>query len=662
MVAAPSPHGSLLAVLVERRDAPGDVLAGADVDEKVTPSAQPATDLVIPEPHRLRAQLTALGCSPVGPVGLSELPGLLDDSHPRPVVVLDSRTVASDHALRMLVRDDRDDTTVLPDTVATDGAPVGARFSSRVTERLTSLPDGVTLGRLVTSIGRHPELSTRTLNPGLLVAAVPTDATASVAITAAIGATQAAGGEEAVRLRQSVKRLDNPVASHLVGPWNRYLGRWLVGRRVSPDAVTVASLLLALIASLGVCLGTRTGYVLGSIGILAAFALDCTDGQMARYSVTYSSVGSWLDGFGDRVKEQMFLAGLAIGGVRAALPEDAGRHVSELWWLAAAAGAVTLIRHLIGFGYVHALGLPSAPPVPNGELSIGQRLRFDLRKIAMLPFGERTLLVCVLAVVSGPRLAFWGLIVLGGLSTLGMLVGRLRRTAVAPRSGPTAAAGGSVSLLADVGPLGIRARRILRRLAFRSVPGAFLLALLPVLAALAVVVVPVLRDADPGITPAAILLMVAALWWMFVGAPLAVHPRGWLAWLIPAVTATTEAAVVLSATFVVRSEVDRPFLLGAATFVLLGCVALHRYDREYALGLAGSGGGGSRTGRVAGMFALGHEGRLLVVVLLASIGLLVTASVPAVGVWVVVALVALSVAVASIDELRTAVRARRARG
>lgn len=657
MVAAPSRHGLLLAVLVERRA----VDSGAE--DEVRPSgAPPGTGLAVPGPHQLRAQLTSLGANPVGPVDLSELPGLLDGATPRPVVLLDARAVASDHALRMLVRDDRDDTTVLPDTVASDGTPVGARLSSRVTARLTSLPAGVTIEKLVASIGRHSELTRRTLAPGLLVAAVPTDPAASVAITAAIAATQAAGGEEAIRLRQSTKRLDNPVASHLVGPWSRYLGRWLVGRRVSPDAVTVASLLLALIASLTVCLGNRTGYLLGSIGILASFALDCTDGQMARYGVTYSSVGSWLDGFGDRVKEQMFLAALAIGGVRSALPDDSGRHVTTLWWLAAAAGAVTLIRHLVGFGYVHALGLPSAPPVPDGELSVGQRLRFDLRKIAMLPFGERTLLVCVLAVVSGPRLAFWGLIVLGGLSTLGMFAGRLRRTFAATRSGPTSSAAEAVSLLADVGPLASAVRTWLHRLAFRSVPGALLLAVLPVVAALAVVVVPVLRNADPGVALAAILLPAAALWWAFLGAPLAVRPRGWLSWLVPAVTATVEAAVVLTATFAVRSEANHPLLLGAATFVLLACVALHRYDREYALGLAGSDAVTSRTGRASTMSALGHEGRLVAVAVLASIGLLVSAEVPAVGVWIIAGLVALSVIVASADELRAAVRVRRARG
>ena len=341
--------------------------------------------------------------------------------------------------------------------------------------------------------------------PGLLVAAVPADAAAAVSITAAIAGTQAAGGEEAIRLRQSVKRLDNPVASHLVGPWSRYLGRWLVARRVSPDAVTVASLILALVASLTVCLGTRTGYVLGSIAILASFALDCTDGQMARYGVTYSSVGSWLDGFGDRVKEQMFLAGLAIwrrarGAARRLRPARLGSLV---------AGRRRRRRHADPASRrlrLRPRSLPSAPPVPEGELSAGQRLRFDLRKIAMLPFGERTLLVCVLAVVSGPRLAFWGLIVLGGLSTLGMLAGRVRRTAVAPRSGPTAAAAESVALLADVGPLGSWVRRSLPRLAFRSVPGAMLLSLLPVVAALAVAIVPVFRDSDPSATLAAILL------------------------------------------------------------------------------------------------------------------------------------------------------------
>lgn len=666
MAAAPSRHGPLLAVLVERArpDVPGN---SPDATGAVPPTV-PARDLVVPEPHQLRAQLSALGCTPVGPIDLSGLPGLVDATQPRPVVLLDSRTVASDHSLRMLVRDDRDDTLALPDTVAADGTLVGARLSSRVTARLRSLPVGVSIGALVTSIGRHRELTGRTLDPGLLVAAVPVDATAAVAITAAIASTQAAGGEEAIRLGQSVKRLDNPVASHLIGPWSRRLGRWLVLRRVSPDAVTVASLLLALIASGILCLGTRTGYLLGSIGYLASFALDCTDGQMARYGVTYSSVGSWLDGFGDRVKEQLFLAGLAIGGIRAALPDGAGAHASNvhaagLWWLAAAAAAVTLVRHLVGFGYVHALELPTAPPVPAGRLTAGQRLRFDLRKIAMLPFGERTLLVCVLAVVSGPRLAFWGLIVMGGLSTLGMLAGRLRRTVAAPRSGPTPAGSASVTLLADAGPLGrwLRAGP-LRPLAFRTVTGAVLLALLPVVAALAVVVVPVFRDDRLHQTTAAILLLGAAVWWTLLGAPLAVRPRGWLAWLIPAITATVEAAVVLTATVAVRSEVSRPLLFGAATFVLLAVVALHRYDREYAVGLAGSGGAANRWGQVPAVLALGSEGRLLVVTVLAAIGLLVSAGVPVAGVWVVADLVAASVIGASTAELRTAVRVRRARG
>jgi len=198
--------------------------------------------------------------------------------------------------------------------------------------------------------------------------------------------------------------------------------------------------------------------------------------------------------------------------------------------------------------------------------------------------------------------------------------------------------------------------------AVRSGPGARLRGLLPVVAALAVVVVPVFRNADPAVTPAAILLPVAALWWTVFGAPLAVRPRGWLAWLVPSLTATVEGAIVLSATVAVRSEVGRPVLLGAATFVLLAWVALHRYDREYALGLAGSGEVARRLGRAETMLALGHDGRLLAVAVLASIGLLVSAAVPAVGVSVVAGLVALSVVGASVDELRTAVRVRRARG
>ena len=194
-------------------------------------------------------------------------------------------------------------------------------------------------------------------------------------------------------------------------------------------------------------------------------------------------------------------------------------------------------------------------------------------------------------------------------------------------------------------------------LAFRTIPGSLVLAGVPVLGLLGVPATGVLR-ADP-VRPwlAAAALVVAALWWSVLGAPLGVRPHGWLTWAVPAATATVELATVLVATATVRDLVDGPVRFGAATFVLLGVVALHRYDREYVLGLAG---GGERAGRWSAL-ALGHEGRVLVVALLSALGLLVAATVPAVGVWVLAALVGVAVVGAAVTELGAAVRMRRAR-
>ena len=71
--------------------------------------------------------------------------------------------------------------------------------------------------------------------------------------------------------------------------------------------------------------GERWGLVAGAILLQAAFTTDCVDGQLARYTRTFSKLGAWLDSIFDRSKEYVCFAGLAIGASRGGRPRVGAR-------------------------------------------------------------------------------------------------------------------------------------------------------------------------------------------------------------------------------------------------------------------------------------------------------------------------------------------------
>lgn len=117
--------------------------------------------------------------------------------------------------------------------------------------------------------------------------------------------------DEAVRLRSAVKARDGFFTTYCISPYSRYIARWCARRGLTPNQVTTASLLTALIAAGCAATGTRAGFVAAGLLLLFSFVLDCTDGQLARYSLQYSTLGAWLDATFDRAKEYAYYAGLA---------------------------------------------------------------------------------------------------------------------------------------------------------------------------------------------------------------------------------------------------------------------------------------------------------------------------------------------------------------
>ncbi|MEV0379932.1 CDP-alcohol phosphatidyltransferase family protein [Nonomuraea sp. NPDC050643] len=246
--------------------------------------------------------------------------------------------------------------------------------------------------------------------------------------------------EERVKLDTSVKEDDGFFATFFVSSWSRHLIKPAVRLKLTPNTVTGISVGLALLSAVWFSAGTQGGRLGGAALLYLSFALDCLDGQVARYTRTFSPLGAWADGMSDRLKEYLVYIGLAIG--------FGG---TEIWYLAAAATVLQVVRHAIDYSYAGAVadasrvGAMWGSPVrslleshdarrDHGMLSLAQRLERDtlarwLKKMIVLPIGERTALIAVTAAGWNARVTFLALLCWGGVAALYQLTGRIARSA-----------------------------------------------------------------------------------------------------------------------------------------------------------------------------------------------------------------------------------------
>ena len=71
---------------------------------------------------------------------------------------------------------------------------------------------------------------------------------------------------------------------------------------MTPNRITAASFLVALMASIGIVVGGTACFIAAAVLIHISHILDCMDGQMARYSKVTSPVGSYFDRLTDQVQ------------------------------------------------------------------------------------------------------------------------------------------------------------------------------------------------------------------------------------------------------------------------------------------------------------------------------------------------------------------------
>ncbi|MFJ9830981.1 DUF5941 domain-containing protein [Streptomyces sp. NPDC101169] len=503
------------------------------------------------------------------------------------VALVDARFVGHPHALRLGLTDPRFPLAAVPGAVTAQ--PEARQALSRALTREASTGGGTAVAldsladRVVTALDaddagvHHPEL-------GSLVAAVPADPQARNEARQAVAAVD----DEAVRLKSAVKSRDGFFTTFFISPYSRYIARWCARRGLTPNQVTTASLLTALIAAGCAATGTRAGFVAAGVLLIASFVLDCTDGQLARYALKYSTLGAWLDATFDRAKEYAYYAGLALGAARGG---------DDVWALALGAMILQTCRHVVDFSFNEANHDATANTSPTAALSdkldsVGWTVW--VRRMIVLPIGERWAMIAALTAFTTPRITFYVLLAGCAFAATYTTAGRVLRS-VTRRARRTDRAARALADLADNGPLaGFVARATRVRL------GAPLLVALAGTAVLAV-------SLFSGVTWAPVAG--AAVYAVTAGQALHRPLKGALDWLVPPLFRFAEYGTVL----VLAAHADVNGALPAA-FGLVAAVAYHHYDTVYRI----RGNAGAPPAWLVRAIG-GQEGRTLLVTVLAAL-------------------------------------------
>ena len=258
-----------------------------------------------------------------------------------PVVVLHGDLVVSTELLARLILDARGPATGFPGALRVPAARVTVLADAAERAVLELEHEDDVVARLGSNLGAPVA---DCLDPRLACLRADGGPAAHAARTAV-----EAVDEDKIRLHNAVKSEDGFFTTYAVSTYSRYIARWAAGRGLTPNMVTSISMGIAVVAAVWFAAGTRTGMIIGGVLFYLSFVFDCVDGQLARYTRQFSTLGAWLDAVFDRGKEYVVFAGLAIGSSVAAF--DSSVHAGNVWALAVAALALQTVRHMIDFSF-----------------------------------------------------------------------------------------------------------------------------------------------------------------------------------------------------------------------------------------------------------------------------------------------------------------------
>jgi phosphatidylglycerophosphate synthase len=580
----------------------------------------------------LTAALRAAGASEVDRVTVgSEMATLARDE---PVLLCADNLVAHPSLLWTLATEPAGRTTalVVPDpsgdlrddrgrvVPAADGTGT-ARFAGAIMIAPADLP---VLARSAGQMRSADDLLPALLANGLVPIATPVRLlhAEQVRTTESLRRAQAAVAaidEDRARLRLAVKEKDDFFTTYAVSSWSPRVTKIAARLGLTPTAVTGWSVLFAVAAALCFWQASRPAMILGGVLLYLGFVLDCVDGQLARYTRTFSTFGGWLDTMADRAKEYAAYAGLAAGADRI------GLHYA--WPLAITAILMQTVRHMTDTWYGALHDEAASRPRPQATGGVGAKLSaasnrvqgdtgsaaYWLKRIVVFPIGERWALIALLAIFTDGRVALTAVVGWGALAFAYTLALRSLRSLSM-----------KVGVLDTVDTMrhrddGLLTRRVLSR---AGLPAPLAGAALGAVGALGLVVVALAGGPARPLLPVAALLMLAA------GAAARARHGGPLDWLVPAGLRAGEYLLVVAVG--VLGKTPPPVV-----FLLLFLLALRHYDLTARMEKGAPAGAG-------GSARLGWDGRVVVLAVAGLTG------------WATLgeALLSVAVAVSFLDKMR----------
>jgi Family of unknown function (DUF5941)/CDP-alcohol phosphatidyltransferase len=271
--------------------------------------------------------------------------------------------------------------------------------------------------------------------------------------------------EDRVRLNAAVKNNDGFFTTYAVSTYSRFIARWCAKRKWTPNGVTAISMGISVVAAAWFATGQRWGMLLGGVTLYFAFVFDCVDGQLARYTRQFSTLGAWLDATFDRAKEYTVFAGLAVGSTAAAAGSSV--HGGDVWYLAVAALTLQTCRHMVDFAFGASKRRKAPEPIPVLPLAMPDDSVLDepepaksrpkggglshfavwlsarsekirvfhwFKKIIVLPIGERFALIGLTAMFFNAKVTFIVLLTWGVIAASYTVGGRFLRSLTQPRA------------------------------------------------------------------------------------------------------------------------------------------------------------------------------------------------------------------------------------
>ena len=181
-------------------------------------------------------------------------------------------------------------------------------------------------------------------------------------------------------------------------------------KSITPNCVTLSSLVLCFISGFFIATGSSKNLIIGAILIQLVFVLDCLDGQLARYRNAGTNFGAWFDRVTDRVKDFIIYFSICWGHF----------HIYgdwKIWPL----GMMSLFFVYLFDYYVNqdikletraTTGEGRATSILNPIFSLGEKV-YKWVPILQFHIGEQYLLISIFLFLNQTRLLFYLIILLG---------------------------------------------------------------------------------------------------------------------------------------------------------------------------------------------------------------------------------------------------------